>query len=54
MTKQRIHLFKDLNNLMKLKQLWETGRFNKSELARKFDTSVPTILRAIKKVEQLG
>lgn len=54
MTKQRIHLFKDLNNLLKLKQLWDSRQYNKTELAKKFNTSVPTILRAIKKVESLG
>tara|TARA_Y100000310_G_scaffold152483_1_gene151970 strand:- start:16434 stop:16598 length:165 start_codon:yes stop_codon:yes gene_type:complete len=53
MKKQRIHLFKDLNNLLKLKQLWDSGQYTKADLARKFDTSVPTILRALKKLEAL-
>lgn len=51
--KQFTHAFKDLGQLMKLRDLWATGSYSKSDLARKFNTSVTSISRNLKKLETL-
>lgn len=54
MTKQRTHTFKDLANIMKLKELYATGKYKNVELAKMFKSNPNSVGRAIKKLKDSG